>query len=413
MALDDLRERLVADFGGKSLLGSKSLLGNKSLCGRLLAIISPTTHNRSEKAKQGLYLWGAPGSGKTMLMELFLRSFESSLSLAQLPRRRIHFLAFMEEMHRAIADFNRSKTRNPIARLARQVARRSRLLCFDEFIVEDIVDAMLLGRLFAALLRRGVVLVATSNFALDELYKDGLKRDNFLPFLAVLSARVQSLEVRTACDYRSLNLQKASKKEPPTEPLKKLAKGLPAVSGASLENRDKLFSDLWFSQAQGDARIRAMFALSIRGGSLKERKIVLCEGRELELEQYGKVSKKLQHENPQSRSARSRSARYGVGLSSFAKVCELPRGVRDYRALLSCCELLFLTEIPELGETQRNETKRFMRLIDLFYEERALVLCATSAATPRLLYSGLSHAREFQRTASRLEEMITRAQCLL
>ena len=404
MALDDLRELLLANFGKKSL--------PERLLWLLLRLLLGLLSKRRTRGlyPQGLYLWGAPGGGKSMLMELFLRSLESSASLDGLTRRRIHFLTFMEEMHAAIAQLNRHKVRDPIKRLARRVARSSRLLCFDEFIVEDIVDAMLLGRLFEALLERGVVLVATSNFALQELYKDGLKRDNFLPFLETLSSRVQSLPLHAACDYRSINLKKASTKESP--------KGS-AMEEEACKNRDKdknkvnTSSSLWFSHRQGDARIRAMFALSISGGSLEEHKIVLCEGRELELEQYGKTSKKLGQKNAHKGNAYNSSVRRGVGLSSFAKICQLPRGVRDYRALLACCDLLFLTEIPELSEKHRNEAKRFMRLIDLFYEERALVLCATSATSPRLLYSGSSQAQEFLRTASRLEEMMTRAKGLL
>ncbi len=422
MALDDLREQLIADFGKKSL--PERLLGilPRVFSERLRAPTPSTGPARSNKEWQGLYLWGAPGGGKSMLMELFYRSLESTPRLDRLTRQRIHFLTFMEGMHAAIAELNRSKVRNPMARLARRVATQSRLLCFDEFIVEDIVDAMLLGRLFEALLQHGVVLVATSNFALRELYKGGLKRDNFLPFLKIIAARVQSLALHAVCDYRSMNLKKATIKTSPKTPL---AKGeqrkhydASTPDGANREKRGSLFSDLWFSHSQGGERIRAMFALSIRGGSLEENKIVLCEGRELVLEQYGKISKKepnkkqankkLQREN-----VYNSSVRHGVGLSSFAKICQLPRGVRDYRALLACCDLLFLTEIPELSEKHRNETKRFMRLIDLFYEEDALVLCATKATTPRLLYSGLSHAQEFPRTASRLEEMITRANNLI
>ena len=407
MALDDLRELLLANFGKKSL--------PERLLRLLLRLLLGLLSKRRTRGlyPQGLYLWGAPGGGKSMLMELFLRSLESSASLDGLTRRRIHFLTFMEEMHAAIAQLNRHKVRDPIKRLARRVARSSRLLCFDEFIVEDIVDAMLLGRLFEALLERGVVLVATSNFALRELYKDGLKRDNFLPFLETLSSRVQSLPLHAACDYRSINLKKASTKESPKDSV---------MEEEACKNRDKdknkvnTSSSLWFSHRQGDARIRAMFALSISGGSLEEHKIVLCEGRELELEQYGKTSKKLRQKNTHKGNAHKGSERsnfHGVGLSSFAKICQLPRGVRDYRALLACCDLLFLTEIPELSEKHRNEAKRFMRLIDLFYEERALVLCATSATSPRLLYSGSSQAQEFLRTASRLEEMMTRAKGLL
>ena len=350
-ALDRLHERLVASYGHRFW---------KHL----------TFGRTREGALRGLYLWGKPGSGKSMLMDMFFTSIETSPALTSLTRRRTHFLPFMEEMHAKIERLNNSSVRDPVAHLAARVAKESRLLCFDELLVEDIADAMLLGRLFAKLAQHGVVLVATSNFAPEDLYKDGFKRDNFLPFLALLRQAVVSTHVRSKADYRSLALARQGR-------------------------------DLWFKDRSGGKRMADIFAQFTERQS--ENHPLPYEGRPILLRRTGAPSEKL----------RAKGLTRDVVWCDFADLCQTPRGVRDYNALLARCDVLFLADFPVLDETQRNGAKRFMRLIDLFYERRAIVLCHSPASSPRLLYGGESHAREFRRTASRLEEMLARAHALL
>ena len=360
--LDLLRERLIEECEGHRFFKHLTFSNSK-------------TRNKTQgKTLRGLYLWGKPGSGKSMLMDMFFQSVEASPALSSLTRRRTHFLPFMEEMHLAIERLNNSRVRDPIASLAVRVAKESRLLCFDELVVEDIADAMLLGRLFAklfaSLAKRGVVLVATSNFAPENLYKDGFKRDNFLPFLEILRQAVVSLPVRSAADYRSLALAKQGR-------------------------------DLWFRGRTGGKRMLDTFTQFIERQD--ENQLLPCEGRPIVLLRVGAPSERL----------RARGFARDVVCCDFADLCQKARGVRDYNALLARADVLFLADFPVLDETQRNAAKRFMRLIDLFYERRALVLCHSPATSPRALYSGESHAQEFPRTASRLEEMLARAHALL
>ena len=364
--LDRLHERLIEEYEGRRFWKhSIASLVLQKLTQRL-----PFGRTGGEQVR-GLYLWGKPGSGKSMLMDMFYQGIETSPALAALTRRRTHFLPFMEETHAAIERLHNSSSRDPVARLATRIAKESRLLCFDEFMVEDIADAMLLGRLFARLVRHGVVLVASSNFAPDDLYKDGFRRDSFLPFLELLRQAVVSVHVCSAVDYRSVALARQGR-------------------------------DLWFKEGPaGEKRMRDTFLRLTAMQS--ENQSLPCEGRPILLRRTGTPSERL----------RAKGVTRNVVWCDFADVCQKPRGVRDYNALLACCDVLFLADFPVMDETQRNGAKRFMRLVDLFYERRALVLCHSPAASPRALYGGRSHAKEFQRTASRLEEMLARAHALL
>lgn len=299
---------------------------------------------------RGLYLHGAVGRGKTMLMDLFFAA-------AQTPsKRRVHFNAFMADIHdrigrhRAAVKAGMATGDDPIAPVAKAVAGEAWLLCFDEFSVTDIADAMILSRLFAALFAEGVVLVATSNVAPDDLYRDGLNRELFLPFLAALAARVDTLSLDGPVDYRRQAQAVAHK-----------AWRAPANAAA-----EAAFEAEWAARGPQTAG-----ALTVKG----------------------------------RRFAIPRLAG-GAARFTFAELCEQPHGARDYLALAERIEELFLDHVPVMDNAQRNAAKRFILLVDTLYD-RGIRLTATAAAEPDKLCAISSGAErfEFARTASRLIEM--------
>jgi len=294
----------------------------------------------------GLYLVGEVGRGKSMLMDLF---FEA----AEVPRkRRIHFHEFMQETHRRFHQIKRDNPGidDPIPPLADLIAEEAALLCFDEFQVHDIVDAMILGRLFEALFARLVVVVATSNTVPDDLFKGKPGRDAFLPFIALLKKHLDVLVLDAARDYR-----------------RERAHGLKA----------------WYAPAdrRADAAMDEVFATLTEGVAPHASSLTIA-GRKLAV--------------PLTAA--------GVARFDFLALCGVPLGAGDYLALATHYHTILLDGIPRLSPDNFDEARRFVTLIDALYEHR-VKLYASAAAMPDDLYRSGEGAKIFERTASRLEEM--------
>ena len=301
---------------------------------------------------RGLYLFGDVGRGKTMLMDLF---FEASPIIR---KRRVHFHEFMGEVHERIhairQQFKRGEVAadDPIRLAAAAIADEMWLLCFDEFHVTDIADAMILGRLFTRLFDRGVVVVATSNVAPRELYKDGLNRALFVPFIGLIEQHMEVERLAARTDFR----------------LEKLA-GVP----------------VWHvppDQAAGAALDAAWKELT--GGEPGMPQNLSVKGRVLRVPR----------------------AAMGVARFSFHDLCEQPLAGADYLRIVREYHTVILDHVPVLGDDQRNEAKRFIILIDTLYDH-AVKLVASAEAEPDALYLGTEgfEVQEFKRTASRLIEM--------
>lgn len=297
-------------------------------------------------APQGLYLVGEVGRGKSMLMDLFFASADIA------PKRRIHFHQFMQGCHRRIHAWRQANPAeaDPIPPLADSIIAEAALLCFDEFQVHDITDAMILGRLFEALFARGAVVVATSNTLPDDLFKGKPGRDAFLPFIAVLKAHVEVLVLDAARDYRRDRIR-----------------GLPT----------------WHVPADGRAERALDRAFEELTG--------MPRGEPLRLPVLGRLI-----ELPE--------AARGVARVDFETLCGRPLGPADYLALATHIHTLVLDGIPRLGPENFDKARRFITLVDTLYEHRCK-LVASAEAMPDTLYERGENAAMFERTASRLVEM--------
>ncbi len=297
------------------------------------------------RATRGVYLWGGVGRGKTWLMDLFYDS------LPIRARRRSHFHHFMRDMHEQLRQIG--ARREPLQLLARRIARHTRVLCLDELYVNDIVDAMLLGGLCQALLRYDVVLVITSNVPPGELYRDGLQRSRFLPAVALLERELEVLAVDGAVDYRLRRLQR--------RPI--YLDSQATDSGAQLQ---ALFDELAGDHGESGVELR-------------------ISGRRL----------------------RALRRRGDVIWFSFATLCEEARGPNDYADIAREFSTVLLSDVPAFtAEQQDNAARRFIALIDEFYDQ-GVKLVLSAAAAPAQLYRGGLLQFEFRRTASRLIEMQT------
>ena len=300
----------------------------------------------AEPAPQGLYLYGPVGRGKSMLMDLFFDSVAGG------HKRRVHFHEFMLEVHATLHDWRKrdGALDDPLPKIAAEIARDTWLLCFDEFQVDNIADAMILGRLFEGLFDEGVVVVATSNTHPDNLYRDGLQRDRFLPFIGVLKTRIDILELEAMRDYR----------------------------------RDRLAGMAVYHTPPGpaaDAALDAAFA-ELTGGAAPEPAEIAVLGRTVPVPAAAK----------------------GVARFAFADLCEKPLGAPDYLAIAKAYHTVILSDVPLLPPARRNEAKRMVTLIDALYEHRVNMVISAAAGPDALCTEG-DTAAAFERTASRLIEM--------
>jgi cell division protein ZapE len=320
--------------------------------GRRASALGRLIGAKPNEAPRGLYIHGAVGRGKTLLMDLFFEGAPLSL------KRRVHFHAFMADVHARVHRWRQMRKRgeilgdDPIAPVAAALAGEAWLLCFDEFGVRDIADAMILGRLFAALFAAGVVVVATSNAAPGDLYRDGLNRALFLPFVALIRERLDIVELLARTDFR----------------LEKLAR-----------------APVYY--CPGDARAEAALDAAFRSLTGAAR------GAPMDIALLGRVLRVPQ-------------AIDGVARFSFDDLCRRPLGAADYLAIAERFHTIVVDRIPKLGADERNEARRLITLVDALYDMK-VKLIASAAAEPADLYCAAAGAEafEFARAASRLVEM--------
>jgi cell division protein ZapE len=307
-----------------------------------LGLLAP--QDARERRPRGLYVYGGVGRGKSMLMDLF---FETS---AVQKKRRVHFFAFMQEVHNRLHRMRETLTGDPLPVVARDIAADAWLLCFDEFQVTDIADAMILGRLFEALFTEGVVVVATSNRAPDELYKDGLQRERFLPFIDILKQELDLLELDNGRDYRLSRL--AGRR----------------VYYFSLGPEATRHMDEIFAELTDDIR--------------PEQMVIEINTRRLTVPRQA----------------------MGVARFTFKELCGQPLWAAEYLAIAERFETVLIDDVPKLGPELSNEAKRFNTLIDALYEAKVR-LVVSAEVPPEELYTDGDGAFEFERTVSRLMEM--------
>lgn len=309
------------------------------------ALAEPVKKGLFRKAPEppkGLYIWGGVGRGKSMLMDLFVESLNASA-------RRVHFHAFMQEIHAAIHKARQDGVEDAIKPVAKSVSDTVRLLAFDEMQITDITDAMIVGRLFEKLFAAGVVVVTTSNRVPDDLYKDGLNRQIFLPFIDILKARMVVHELVSPTDYRQDRLAGAQVYFTPNDAAAK----------------DEI-NQIWQELTGGEQHSLTLHV----------------QGREIELPRFHN----------------------GVARAKFYDLCGRMLGPADYLALAEAVRVLIVEDIPCLSRSNFNEAKRFVTLIDALYEAKVRLI-VSAAAEPEMLYIEGTGTFEFERTASRLREM--------
>ena len=293
---------------------------------------------------RGLYMWGGVGRGKSMLMDLVMEAAPIRA------KRRVHFHEFMQEIQAGLNEARKRGDRDAIRPVADEVAEKARLLCFDEMQITDIADAMIVGRLFGFLFARGVCVVTTSNRVPEDLYKNGLNRQLFLPFIALIRARMEVIALDSPRDHRQ------------------------GRAGGE---------QVWFSPLNRETRagIEAVWT-ALTGGAPTPPLVLDVQGRKVEIPAH-----------------KDRMAR-----ASFWDLCSRALGPADYLALAGAVDVLLIEDIPQLSSSNFNEARRFVTLIDALYEAGTRVI-ASAAAEPERLYVEGEGSFEFERTASRLREM--------
>ena len=306
---------------------------------------------------QGLYLWGGVGRGKSMLMDVFFESLPHKKKL------RVHFNAFMQDMHKQIAAWREMSPRqrraspyfvrgggaDPIIPLAKSIANKAHVLCFDELVVTDITDAMLLSRLFGALWQHGITVVATSNRAPDDLYKDGLNRKLFLPFIAMMKRKCKIFNFDGDTDHRLRHLSQAPVYYHP-------------LNSTSQDSINKTWHRLCSTHKANLTKLHV-------------------QGRVFEM-----------------------MSTQGAARADFHYLCGQALGVADYLEITRLFSTLILENIPQMNAESRNEARRFMLLVDTLYESKTKLIASAQTTADKLYMAG-DGAFEFQRTASRLIEM--------
>ncbi len=355
--------RLKQLYGQRLASGQvKADLAQAEAVERLDALVKALAASRGwfgrGKAPRGLYIWGAVGRGKSMLMDLF---FEAA---PRKDKRRVHFHDFMLEIHAFIFEWRklspserkrhpahvREAGDDPIAPAARHIANTAGLLCFDEFHVTQIADAMILGRLFGQLFDLGVTIVATSNRRPSDLYKDGINRQLFLPFIKRLEDELDVIELKSVRDYRLERLTAAPVYYSPLGP-------------------------------EADASMDAAFA-RLAGGAPPLPETLDVQGRKLTVPEQAT----------------------GVARFTFDRLCKQPLGAADYLAIARRYPTVLIDRVPKMGKDERTWAARFVTLIDALYESKTKLVISADAQ-PDDIYIAGDGAFEFQRTASRLHEM--------
>jgi cell division protein ZapE len=302
-----------------------------------------TSWLRAPKTPQGLYVWGGVGAGKTFMMDCFYHALPFGRKM------RMHFHPFMRHVHEQLKYYQGKK--NPLELVARDIAKKARVLCFDEFVVSDIADAIILARLLDALFKQGVCLVATSNVKPDDLYKNGLQRHSFLPAIALLKKYTQEVHIQTAVDYRLRYLKDAGVFYCPDDENAK-------------QRMEKTFS-----------------VLSHEDNEINTNSITVCE-------RAIRVVKEVEN----------------VVWFDFDVICKPPRSQHDYLELVTRYHTIFISHIPQIKAEQHDRITLFIRLIDVLYD--AKIKLVFSAAVPiAQIYPEGRFEFEFGRTQSRLLEM--------
>ena len=306
------------------------------------SLLAKTGMGQARDPVRGLYLWGGVGRGKTFLMDLFFENLNVT------DKRRIHFHRIMREVHQRMKRLG--DTEDPLDMVAAEIASETRVLCFDEFFVSDIADAMILGRLLERLFARGITLVTTSNSAPGELYRDGLQRERFLPAIESLQQHTDVLELDAGVDYRLRLLQKA---------------------GTYLTPADKA----------ADEKLREFFS-GVAHGDIAENQAIEILGRDI----------------------RSLHCAKGVAWFDFMEICDGPRSQNDYIEIARWYQTVIVSGVPILDQDLENPARRFISMVDEFYDRRVKLILSAAVGVDKL-YQGSKLPFEFRRTASRLTEM--------